>query len=94
LAELFQTVYQHIDALPKKPQAKEELKETAHKVQREAAKGKEADEEMIEGWLQSIAVMAPDILEVTANTLLNPVAGVATAIQKIAEKAKQTLNRS
>jgi hypothetical protein len=32
--------------------------------------------------------MAPDILDVTVACLTNPVAGVATAIRKIAEKAQ------
>jgi hypothetical protein len=31
--------------------------------------------------------MAPDILQVTAATLVNPVMGLSLAIKKIAEKA-------
>ena len=42
----------------------------------------------VERWLKFLADMAPDILEVTAATLANPIAGVATAIRKIAEKAQ------
>jgi hypothetical protein len=32
--------------------------------------------------------MAPDIFEVTAATLANPIAGITTVIRKVAEKAQ------
>jgi hypothetical protein len=42
----------------------------------------------VERWFKFLKDLAPDILEVTAAALLNPVAGVAATIKKIAEKAR------
>jgi hypothetical protein len=48
--------------------------------------------EVEEGWLarrfRNLARMGPDILDVVTATLLNPAAGVATVVRKIAEKAR------
>lgn len=79
--------------MPEDPDLKAELIETAQNVKREAAKDAAASEKKIAGWLRSIAAMAPDILDVIANTLLNPIAGVATAIKKTAEEAKQEMGQ-
>jgi hypothetical protein len=49
-------------------------------------------EQVEEGWLarrfRSLARIGPDILDVVTATLLNPAAGVATVVRKIAEKAR------
>jgi len=89
LARLFTAVYRQIETRPEDPDVdKEELTETVQKVEKEAAKGEAANPSKVERWLKTLALMAPDILEVTAACLLNPVAGVATVIRKVAEKAK------
>jgi hypothetical protein len=89
IASLFAEIYQQIEARPEDPDVdKEELTETVQKVQEEAAKGEEANPNKVERWLKFLSDMAPDILNVTVACLTNPVAGVATAIRKIAEKAK------
>jgi hypothetical protein len=89
LAKLFAAIYQKIDARPADPDVdKEELAETVHKVEQEAAKGDEANPNKVERWLRFLGGMAPDILEVTVACLTNPLAGVGTVIRKIAEKAR------
>jgi hypothetical protein len=81
-------VYKQIEARPEDPDVdKEELTETVQKVEQEAAKGEEANPTKMERWLKFLGDMAPDILEVTAACLTNPLAGVGTVIRKIAEKA-------
>ncbi|MGE5139298.1 MAG: hypothetical protein ACM3JD_07550 [Rudaea sp.] len=89
LAMLFSAVYRQIDARPAMPaERKTQVAETVKKIEAEAAKGKAADPSKVEDALRKLAKMAPDILEVTAATLLNPVAGVASAIRKIAQRIK------
>ncbi len=89
LAQAFAQVYAAIAASQHPAAIQTVVQEHVQKIETEAQKGEAADANQIEGWLTVIARMAPDILEVTANTLLNPVAGVATVIKKVAEKAKQ-----
>jgi hypothetical protein len=89
LARLFARVHQEIKARPEDPDVeKQEIAETVDKIQEEAAKGDKANPKKIERWLKTLASMADDIFEVTAACLLNPVAGVATVIRKVVEKAK------
>jgi hypothetical protein len=89
LAALFDHVYQRIESRPPDPDVdKEELVGTVKKIQEEAAKGEQANPKKVERWLKTLGLMADDIVEVTAACLLNPAAGVATVIRKVAEKAK------
>jgi hypothetical protein len=89
LASLFQAIYQRIDEDPElAPNKKKEVKNTVEYVQEEAAKGSSADTKEIERWLGQIKQIAPDILKVTAAALLNPLAGVASAIQVVAERVR------
>ncbi len=90
LAALFQGVYRAIEARP--PDAdveKEEAVEVVEKIEAEAAKGEGANPRKVERWLRTLAMMGDDILDVTTACLLNPVAGVATVIKKIAAKARE-----
>jgi hypothetical protein len=67
---------------------KEELKARAAKVEAEAVKGQQADPGKLERWLNTMSVMAPDILEVTAAILQNPLAGVGLVLKKINDRIK------
>jgi hypothetical protein len=90
LTELFASIYECIKARPPDPDVdKEELSENVQRIEREAAKGEEANDNKIERWLRTLAAMAPDIFEVTVAALTHPLAGVATAIRKIALKASE-----
>jgi hypothetical protein len=90
LAALFEGVYRAIEVRP--PDAdleKEEAVEVVEKIEAEAAKGEAANPRKVERWLRTLAMMGDDIVDVTTACLLNPVAGVATVIKKIAAKARE-----
>ena len=90
LVPLFDLVYKKIEDRPADPDIdKEELSETVRKVQDESARGKDANPNKVERWLKNLALMAPDIFEVVAATLLNPAAGVAAVIRNVVEKAQE-----
>jgi hypothetical protein len=89
IAKLFATVYQHIQTRPEDPNVdKSELIELIRKVEQEAVKGEAANPTKLERWLKTVAYMAPDIWEVTVASLAHPLAGVATVIRKVVEKAQ------
>ncbi len=90
LAELFAAIYQKIEARPVKPDVdKEEIKETVQKIEAEANKGSEANDEKVARWLKNLLMMAPDIFEVTVASLINPVSGIGTALRLVAERAQK-----
>jgi hypothetical protein len=90
LIALFDSVYRRIESRPEKPEVdKEELKESVSRIQTEAGKGEEANPAKLQRWLRTLADVAPDILEVTVSSLINPAAGVASAIRRVAEKVWQ-----
>lgn len=90
LAKLFSAMNQRIDARPADPEVdKEELKETVQKIEQEVAKGDAANEGKLERWVKYLNDIAPDIIEVAATTLLNPVAGVTVALKNIIAKAQE-----
>lgn len=60
----------------------------AAKLVEEATKGQAADPGQIEGFLKRLGNMAPDIIEVTAKTLQNPLAGVGLVLEKINDRIK------
>lgn len=91
LAQQFALIYERIDARPEDPNVdKAELRETVHKIEEEVRKGEEASPSKVERWLRFLAGMADDIFQVTVATLASPIAGIAKAIQLIAQKAKES----
>ena len=89
LVAAFKGIETKIDTRPPDPTVdKGELKETVKKVEEEVKKGEEANPTKVERWLKFLGDMAPDILQVTAATLANPVMGLSLAIKKIADKAQ------
>jgi hypothetical protein len=87
IAALFENVYKAIQARPADADLdKDELTGTVKKIQAEAAKGEQANPNKVERWLTNLADLAPDIRNVTVAALINPVAGIATAIRAIARK--------
>ncbi len=90
LAALFADVYRKIEARPADADVdKGEVVEVVEKIEKEAAKGEEANPRKVERWLKTLAMMGDDILDVTTACLINPAAGVATVIRKIAAKARE-----
>ncbi len=87
LADLFGTVYDRIARMPERPDVdKDELRDTVEKVEREAAKGADANPQKIGYWLNTLAGVVPDVVKVVAAALVNPVAGVAAAVQVVASR--------
>ncbi len=87
LAALFAAVYRKIDARPEDPRVdKDELRETAQRVEKEAAKGDQANQDKLGRWLQTLENIAPDVVEVVVNALLNPGAGAASVVKKVLER--------
>jgi len=90
LAQAFASVYQRIEARPPDPDVeKKEIAQTVEKIETEVVKGEGANPNKVERWLKTLAMMAPDILDVTVATLTSPAAGIAAVVRKVAERAKQ-----
>jgi hypothetical protein len=89
LEKAFGEVDKKVDALPVPADVKAEVKENVEKVKEEVKKGEQADPAKIERWLKVIGTMTPDIVQVIGAALVNPAAGVGTAIRLIARKAQQ-----
>jgi hypothetical protein len=89
LARLFAAAYQRIEARPEDRDVdKTEIKETVQKIEQEVAQGEQANPNKIDRWLKTLEKIAPDILEVIVTALLNPGAGAAAVVRKVAEKAR------
>jgi hypothetical protein len=90
LAQLFASVYQRIESRPDDPDVdKEELTDTIQKVEAEAGKGEHANANKVERWLNGLADVAPDVLDVAIAALTSPIAGASVAVQKISERIKE-----
>jgi hypothetical protein len=90
LNQLLKKVGKQIDRLDKDDDEKDELKDRVDKIKDEAKKGDEANAGKVERWLRNIAEISDDILDVVTAALLNPAAGVAEVIKKVAQKARET----
>ena len=91
---MFDGLYTKIESRPNTPPAdKEDLKTDVKDIQTAVIQAVEKNEKVDEGFLsrrfRNIARMAPDILDVVAASLANPLAGLGVAVRKIAEKAKE-----
>jgi hypothetical protein len=93
ISKLFAPIHQKIVDLPDDPDLdKKELTETVQKIEQEVVKGEEASPKKVERWLKTVALMSEDIFDVATATLINPVAGIATVIKKVAAKAREEAN--
>jgi len=84
-----------IESQPVSEDDKKDLKETVAKIETEAKKieeqtqkGEEPDPSRLEKFINTLAVMGPDIFEVATTTLVNPLGGVGLVLKKIGDKAK------
>ena len=94
IKQLFDGLYTTIDARPDLPAAtktglKSEVEEIQEKVDGAVEKKEKLDESFLLRRFQSIARMAPDILDVVVASLANPLGGLGVAVAKIAQKAKE-----
>jgi hypothetical protein len=90
LAAAFASIYQRLAANPENSAVKAIVTEQVQAVEAETAKGELADAVRIEGALTVIGRMMPAILEATISALLNPVAGVSSVVQQVAERARRS----
>jgi hypothetical protein len=85
--EIFDGLIELIEKLPSGTD-KTIAQSAIHGLKAEADKGEQADEGTVNKMLGFLLDTAPDIWEVAVNSFLNPVAGIATVFQKIAQRAK------
>jgi hypothetical protein len=87
LAQLFEAIYQQIEARPKDPDVdKEKIVDEVKRIETEAAKGKEANPTKAERWLGTLANMAPEIWDMVTTSLTK--GGANVTISKIIAKRK------
>ncbi len=90
LAQMFSEMLARLDRLPGvNPQDVADAKDVVEEVRAEVEKGEEADESALARHLRNLARMGPDILDVVTATLVNPAAGIAMVVKKIAQKARE-----
>jgi hypothetical protein len=90
LAAVFEQVYRHIAERPDDPDVrKEEIKETVGKIEAEAARGEQANQNNLQRWMNYLKDMAPDVVDVIVASLGGPASGFTAVFQKIARKAAE-----
>lgn len=91
LASLFAQIYTQIESRPETPDVdKHEIVDTVNKIETEVGKGEDANLNKIERWLRTLKEIAPDVLDVTAQVLVNPVGGVAEGIRKVVVRLRRS----
>ena len=89
VARLFAIFYAAVEARANtSPSDKSDLKAELKEVEKEVAKGDDANETFLSRRLRNVGRMAPDILEVVLTTLAKPASGLALMVRKLAEKMK------
>jgi len=89
--ELFEHILKQIDQRPDTPpEDADDLKNNVQEFKAEADKGEQADESFLERRLRNIKRIAPDVSEVLLATVLNPAAGFALIVKKVAERAAKS----
>lgn len=92
IAPLFETIYHFVETHPKlqdgkKQDAVEELKEIQTALEEPTP-----DENFLARRFRNLKRMAPEIVDVTFETLKNPLGGVAEVIKRIAKKMAEDAN--
>ena len=82
LGKLFEGIYRCIAQRPVDSAVdKDELTEMVERIEREASKAEQASEAKTKRWLDQLAHVAPDVLELAINALTNPGAAVAGGVR-------------
>ena len=92
VVQAFAAIYHAIKAMPASSD-KDDAQEAAQKLEAEVRKGDDADEGRVRRLLNTIVDASLAGGEVALNTLISPISGVATLIQKIAERIKEERKR-
>lgn len=88
MAEAFAILQQALNQVPSSPN-KQMAEVAVQGLKTEAEKAEKADESAVEQWFTHLLAMLPDIGEVAINTFINPISGLSTVFQKVAQKAKE-----
>ena len=72
---------------------KETLKATVEEFKTESKKGEKAEKTFLSRRLRNIKRIAPDIADVMLSTIVNPAAGFAMVIQKVAKRVQESTNK-
>ena len=89
---LFRIIFEAVEKQPQlTPAEKEDVKADLQEVQT-ALEEPQPDETFIARRLRNIKRMAPEIVEVTVETLKNPIGGVAEVVKRIAAKMAEEAN--
>ena len=72
---------------------KQDAKDTVAKLEAEAKKGDKADEQRVTRLFLFLAETGRDAIEVAVNTFINPILGISTVFQKVAQKSKEKLDQ-
>ena len=87
IAEAFERIYSAVDARPNTSATdKADLKAEVQGVQTEVVKGETASQDFLVRRFRNIRRMAPDILDVLVDTLIDPARGIAIVIRKVMAK--------
>ena len=88
VADIFAEIYERIEARPSDADVdKEEVTETVQRIELELKKGAMSNPNRVERRLHMLSLMAPDIAQLTAEGLGNPLALVPPMVRKVAQKA-------
>lgn len=89
--DLFAEILEKIEQLRDTPaEDKEDLKVNIADIKAETEKEEQADPSFLARRFRNIERIAPDIADVVLTTLSNPLAGFATVVKKIAERARSS----
>lgn len=87
--DLFAEILEKIEQRRDTPaEDREDLKANVAEIKAETEKEEQADPSFLARRLRNIERIAPDIADVMLATLSNPVAGFATVVKKVAERAR------
>lgn len=89
ITKAFSALYKALQEVPDGPK-KAMASQAVTGLEEEARKGQAASENTVKEWFESLMMMLPDIGEVAIRTFVNPIDGVSTVFQKIAQKAKES----
>jgi len=88
LAVVVKSLLEKVNALPDGPDKKDATDAVA-RLETEARKGDQAEENRVRRWFSFLAEAAPDVGEVAVASFLNPIAGVGKVFQLVAARAKE-----
>ena len=85
-------MYARIAEMPESEE-KQMVVEAMAKIEAEAAKGDDGDENTLEDTIKTVVGILPDVAEIAINTAINPVSGVTTLLQKVAKRVVAGQNK-